>query len=419
MNEALLHYLWKYKIFRHFNFKDVQGNTVEILNFGQHHANAGPDFSMAQIKTGGVILTGNIEIHVKSSDWIFHGHDEQTDYNSVILHVVYKHDLEIDALTRAGIPTLELEPYIEADTVVKYTTLGNPCEFIPCEQLFDSGKIPFLFAETVLIRKLDEKSIEIEAMLQQTKNNYEAVLFRKLAYSFGLKVNADIYQSIAENIDFKIIQKISQNPHQLESLLFGLGHLLQVETEANRIWKKEYEFLKTKFALPDITFPVKFLRLMPPSFPTVRLSQLAQLYHRHPSLFSKILMAKDTEGLKELFSSVKASAFWEDHFTFEKAAEEKSEKYLSDEFIEILILNAVLPVLYSYYKHTDPDKTEEVIERYRTLKPEKNSVVKQWKALGVVFNSAMETQAFLYHHKNYCTHKKCADCGIGYQLLKN
>lgn len=421
MKESLLHYLWQHKIFSDYHFKDLQGRAIEILTFGTLNQNAGPDFSFAKIKVDGITLAGNIEIHVKTSDWLLHRHHTQYDYQSVILHVVYEHDMEITELSKAGIPTLELKQYIAPSIIEKYQILEKeqPSQFIACESIFEPKKIPFLFAESNLFKKLDEKSIEIEKLLSKSLNNYEAVLFQKLAYSFGLKVNAEIYQNIAENIDFKIIQKIAQNPHQLESLLLGKGNLLETEITENRNWKREYDYLKAKYKISDITFPVKFLRLMPPSFPTIRLSQLAQLYHLHPSLFSKLLSAKTTEEMKIVFRPVKTSNYWENHFTFEKTSEEKIEKKLSEDFIELLLINAVFPVLYTYHKHIDPDKTENIIEFYKTLKPEKNRIISQWKRLGINMDSALATQAFLYQHKSFCLAKKCTSCGIGLQLLKS
>ena len=404
MNENLLQYLWKYKIFSKFDFKDTDGNPIEILDFGTLNTNSGPDFSLAKIKTKNIVLAGNIEIHVKSSDWYFHNHDLQKDYQSVILHVVYFNDTDVSELKEAGIPTLELKDYINEKILAKYQTLENQYQFIPCESIFDASKVPFLFSEETLLKKLDEKSIEIEQLLAQSKNNYEAVLFQKLAYSFGLKVNAEIYQNIAENIDFKIIQKISQNQFQLESLLFGKGNLLEKETETNQKWKREFEFLKIKFKISEQTFPVKFLRLMPPSFPTIRFSQLAMLYHLQPNLFSKILKAKNIQELKSLFENVKTSDFWENHYTFEKTSEEKIEKKLSDDFIEILLINAVLPIIYTYFKNINPEKTDQVLEFYKNLSPEKNSIISSWKKLNVKFSSALETQAFLYHHKHLCSY---------------
>ena len=419
MNENLLQYLWKYKIFSKIDFKDSEGNPLEILDFGRFNSNAGPDFSFAKIKIKDVILAGNIEIHVKSSDWYFHRHDSQKDYQSVILHVVYFNDTDVLEIKNAGIPTLELKNYIDEQILKKYQSLENHFEFIPCENLFEPKKIPLLFSEENLLRKLDEKSIEIEKLLLQSKNNYEAVLFQKLAYSFGLKVNAEIYQNIAENIDFKVIQKISQNQFQLESLLFGKGNLLEKETEFNKKWITEFNFIKTKFKISDEVFPVKFLRLMPPSFPTIRLSQLANLYHLQPNLFSKILNAKNIQDLKSFFKDVKTSEFWENHFTFEKSSEEKTEKFLSDDFVEILLINAVLPIIYTYFKNLNPEKTEQILEYYKNLKPEKNSIISQWKKLGLKLNSALETQAFLFQHKHFCSEKNCLNCSIGFQLLKS
>ena len=419
MNENLLQYLWKYKIFSKLDFKDTDGNPIEILDFGTLNTNSGPDFSLAKIKTKNIVLAGNIEIHVKSSDWYFHNHDLQKDYQSVILHVVYFNDTDVSELKEAGIPTLELKDYINEKILAKYQTLENQYQFIPCESIFDASKVPFLFSEETLLKKLDEKSIEIEQLLAQSKNNYEAVLFQKLAYSFGLKVNAEIYQNIAENIDFKIIQKISQNQFQLESLLFGKGNLLEKETETNQKWKREFEFLKIKFKISEQTFPVKFLRLMPPSFPTIRFSQLAMLYHLQPNLFSKILKAKNIQELKSLFENVKTSDFWENHYTFEKASEEKIEKKLSDDFIEILLINAVLPIIYTYFKNINPEKTDQVLEFYKNLSPEKNSIISSWKKLNVKFSSALETQAFLYHHKHLCSYKNCLNCNIGLKILKD
>ena len=190
---------------------------------------------------------------------------------------------------------------------------------------------------------------------------------------FSKILNAEIYQNIAENIEFKIIQKISQNQFQLESLLFGKGNLLEKETEINKKWRTEFEFIKIKFQISDEVFPVKFLRLMPPSFPTIRLSQLAMLYHLQPNLFSKILNAKNIQELKSLFENVKTSEFWENHYTFEKVSEEKLEKKLSDDFIEILLINAVLPIIYTYFKNINPEKTDQILEFYKNLSPEKST----------------------------------------------
>ncbi|MCS3530899.1 hypothetical protein M2373_002310 [Chryseobacterium sp. JUb7] len=190
MTEKLLQYLWNFKVFRHFDFKDIEGNSVEILDFGKWNTDSGPDFLSAKIKVNTIIFAGNIELHVKSSDWIFHNHSPDPNYQNIILHVVFQNDIEIEELSSKRIPTLELISYIDQNILWKYEKLVGGSQFIPCETIFNPTQIPVNFHEQNVLKKLENKSFELEKSLAQFKNNFEAVLFHSLAYSFGLKVNA-------------------------------------------------------------------------------------------------------------------------------------------------------------------------------------------------------------------------------------
>lgn len=419
ITENLLQYIWKYKMFSDIHFKDTYGNAIEVLDFGKLNTHSGPDFSLAKIKTKDLVLVGDVEVHVKSSDWYAHHHQTQKEYQTVVLHVVFQQDQEIEELENAGVPTLILKDYIDLSLWDKYKMLVGDSQFIPCEDLFFPEHMPFLFAEELLLKKLDEKSIEIEQMLLKSKNNYEAVLFQKIAYAFGVKINAEVYQSIAESIDFKTVLKLSQTPFQLESLFYGKAGLLDKETEQNKKWKTEFSFLKKKFNISDDFFSPKFSRLMPASFPTVRLSQLAHLYHIHPQLFAKIINQKDVQSLVTLFKDIKTSEFWENHYTFDALSSKKTEKRLSEDFIQLLLINAILPVVYTYYKNINPDRIESILSFYQALKPEKNKIIKKWSSLQIKAKSALETQALLFQYKRYCSEKKCLNCSIGYQILKS
>ena len=285
--------------------------------------------------------------------------------------------------------------------------------------MISSEKIPFYFAEETLLKKLDEKSGEIENALKINKNNYEAVLFQNLAYAFGLKVNAPIFRQIAENIDFSVVNKIRQNPLQLEALFFGMsGWLEHPEDEQTKIWKREFDFLKAKYALSDLRSYPKFSRLRPPNFPTIRLSQLASLYHLNQNLFSKLISAKNSKEIKAIFKPVKASEYWNTRFNFGKTSSVSGEKILTEDFKNIILLNAVLPLKYTYHKHFDEGITDEILEFYRTISAEKNTIIDGWKSFDIKIENALESQAFLYHHKNFCEKKNCLNCGIGFQVLK-
>ncbi|AYZ10480.1 DUF2851 family protein [Chryseobacterium arthrosphaerae] len=418
MTEKLLQYLWNYKVFKHFDFKDIEGNPVEIIRFGKWNTNAGPDFLDAKIKINGLVIAGNIELHVRSSDWIFHNHSQDPNYRNIIFHVVFQHDIEISELTGNNIPTLELKDYIDENILGKYEKLADENKFIACESIFDRDKIPLFFHEGNILKKLEEKSLELEQNLALYKNNFEAVLFHSLAYSFGLKVNALIFRQIAESIDYSIINKIRQNPFQLEALLFGIsGWLDHPKDEQMKIWKREFEFIKVKFKIADLKLHPKFLRLRPPNFPTIRLSQLADLYFRHQNLFSKIIGAQNAAHIYEVFTPIKASEYWDSHFNFGTVSK-MQPKTLSRDFIDLIILNTVLPLKYTYHKYHSEDAADEMIELYRNIPAEKNSVIQGWKNLGVHTTNALETQSLIYHHKNSCEEKNCLTCSIGFKLLK-
>lgn len=418
MKEKLLQYLWNFKIFKNFDFNDINGKPIEIIDFGKWNFDSGPDFLFGKIRFQGLTLVGHIELHVRSSDYIFHRHTGNPEFENLILHAVYFHDTDIPDLAAKGIPTLELKDFIDEKVLERYASLQVPKEFIPCENIFEPRKIPFQFEEETLLKKLDHKSLEIEAALQKNKNNYEAVLFQNIAYAFGLKVNAYIFRQLAENIDFSVLNKIRQNITQLQALFFGMcGWLQNPEDEQTKIWKREYDFLVRKYQLDNIGVVPKFSKLRPPSFPTVRLAQLASLYHLNQNLFSKMMTAKTVAGMVAVFRNVKAGAYWNDHFNFGKKSSAVGEKALTDDFINLIIINAVLPLKYTYQKNSNENIADELIAMYRELPAEKNTVIKNWKTLKVPIESALQSQAYLFHFQHYCQPKRCLECAVGFQLL--
>jgi hypothetical protein len=48
---------------------------------------AGPDFFNAQLNIGNQKWAGNVEIHLKSSDWYLHNHERDEAYENVILRM--------------------------------------------------------------------------------------------------------------------------------------------------------------------------------------------------------------------------------------------------------------------------------------------------------------------------------------------
>ncbi|RAJ13384.1 DUF2851 family protein [Olleya aquimaris] len=421
MQEDFLHYLWKLKKLDSTNLQTTTGELVTINHVGTHNQHAGPDFFNAQLTIDNQLWAGNVEIHIKSSDWFVHNHEVDANYDNVILHVVWEHDTNIFRKDNTQIPTLELKPYVSATALNNYHKLfNNKQSWINCENTIAEVS-PFVinnWLERLYFERLERKAKDIEAILQQSNNNWEAVLFKLLAKNFGLKVNSEAFLSLANSFDFSIVRKQQSNLQSLEALFFGQANLLVAEVQdAYYIaLQKEYLFLKQKFGLEDTgVLPFQFFRLRPPNFPTIRLSQLANLYHVYHNLFSKVIALEHIEDLYKLFS-ISTSSFWDSHYTFDKASK-TSKKTITKAFIDLLLINTIIPLKFCYAKKQGKSIDEEIIGLMEQLKPEKNSIVDKFKTLKVDAKSALQSQAIIQLKNNYCDNNQCLKCAVGNTIL--
>ena len=421
MQEAFLHHVWQFKKFDTTKLKTTAGEAIALLNIGQHNLNGGPDFFNAQLEINGQLWAGNVEIHIKSSDWYVHNHEVDAAYDNVILHVVYEYDTDIFRKDNSIIPTLELKEIVFANVFKRYQKLlMSPHKWINCESDFvevDDFVISN-WLERLYIERLERKSRAIEGLLNSSKNDWEGVLFKLLAKNFGLKVNGDAFFSMANSFEFSIVRKMQSQPIQLEALFFGQSGLLESHVENGYFQNltTEYKFIKQKFNLSNVeVIPLQFFRLRPPNFPTIRLSQLAMLYHQHANLFTKLMAAQTIEDLYGLFQ-VSTSDFWQTHFTFKKASRE-SKKTLTKSFIDLLLINTVLPLRFCYLQHQGKDVSESCLVMAQKIASEKNAIVNTYNDLKPISESALTSQALIQLKTEYCEKNKCMTCAIGNSLL--
>ena len=422
MNEDFLHYLWKFKKITFQNLKTTKNEAVEVISVGEHNFNSGPDFFNAKLIINEQLWAGNVEIHIKSSDWYLHNHENDKNYNNVILHVVWDHDVEVHRANNTSLPTVELKNLVSQTILNNYQTLFHQSKkFINCEKDIKNVNDFILdnWLERMYFERLENKSKLIINELQKSNNNWEAVLFKMMMKNFGLKVNGDSFYSIANSIDFTVVRKLQNNQTQLEAIFFGLAGFL--EDKNSDIYyltlKKEYSYLKNKFQLSSLGIVTpKFFKLRPSNFPTIRLSQFSKLLHKHPNLFSKVIAMKNVEEFYDLFN-VKASEYWNEHFTFNKVSS-KNKKTLTKNFIDLIIINTILPLKFCYAKSIGQEINEELINVIQKLKNEKNSIIEQFIKLEIECNSAMKTQSLIEMYNNYCLKNKCLQCAIGNHLIK-
>ncbi len=429
MREEFLYYIWENRLTDK-DLKTSEGETVEVVATGYRNTNSGPDFLEAKIQIGDKLWAGHVEIHVKTSDWNRHGHQLDKAYKNVILHIVYENDTKVN-----DIPTIELKGHFDESLFAHYQKLISSKNWIPCEKSI--GQIPVFtrltWLDRMAVERLEVKSETVTKILKNNQFDWEDTLYKLIMRYFGLKVNNESFEYLASILPFKTLLKHADNLLQVEAMLMGCSGFLEDDFTEDypRLLKREFSVMKAKFNL--LAMPAerwKFMRMRPSNFPTIRLAQMAQLIHKNGCLFSKIKAAKDTAEVKTLFD-VAASEYWETHWRFETRlpnppdplkrenhGSRKTTKHLGDATADILIINAVAPLLFCYGKlHKDDSYCETALQFLEDTEAEDNAIIRRYAQYGITAENAMQTQALLHLYSYFCKRKRCLECRIGNVLL--
>ncbi len=416
MTEKLLQFIWQFQYFNKSELVSDSGETVKIIFPGQDNTNQGPDFKNAKIKIQKTLWVGNVELHLKTSDWFKHHHQSDKNYANVILHVVWENDS-----TANQVPVVELKSRVSKILLQRYEELMNSSSFIPCEKMIHSVRdiIWKSWKERLLAERLLRKAKIVETYLQQNNYHWEETFWWLLARNFGMKVNTDAFEAMARSIPLTILSRQKNQIHQLEALLLGQAGLLEDKFEEDypQLLQREYDFQKNKHKLKPSPVPLFFLRMRPGNFPTIRLAQLAMLVHDSAHLFSKIKDTNSIKDVKQLFD-VTANDYWHYHYRFDEASSFKKKK-LGDAMIDNIIINTVCPVLFAYGNYHDENNyKEKALKWLEQTTAETNSITKGFLKLNLENKNAYDSQALIELKNEYCNKKRCLECSVGNYLLK-
>ncbi|MEL7121929.1 MAG: DUF2851 family protein [Bacteroidota bacterium] len=419
MKEELLHYVWRTRGFDQSNLFSTEGDPIIILYQGKYNTNEGPDFLEAKVRIADKLWIGQIEIHIKSSDWLLHKHS----YSNVILHVVLEEDVPIYNSLNSRIPCLELRSHLSKKMLAHYVKLMNTTCWVPCESLLLSVSdfTKNIWMESLAIERLQQRVDALKPILFKSKNDWETLFFQLLSKSLGMKVNAEAMWQLAETMPLSILLKHKNQLLQLEALLFGQAGMLSkafIDDYPGQL-KKEYAFLRHKYDLHPMTGNEwRFLRLRPSNFPTIRIAQLAQLIHQTDRLFSKAMAACDKEEVRNMFE-VTLSNYWYDHYVFDKLSK-ASFKRMGKLTIQNILLNTVIPLLFLYAdQKQDEALKKKALFWLQDMKPEHNSIIRNWENIGFQATSALQTQALIQLKSQYCDQQRCMNCRIGHEILSS
>jgi len=422
MREDFLHYIWKNGFFNHKELATTNLEPITIISKGIPNHNSGPDFLEAKIMIDDILWVGNIEIHKSSSDWYAHGHEKDPAYDNIILHIVYEDNMPVYNSNNVQIPTLVLSKFVYKKLLKDYNKLLKTKAILRCQNELDKvDRYTILhYKYRLFFERLEQKYEIIQNLLNQTHQNWNQVFYETLLKYFGGLVNKDAFELLAKFLDYNIIKKYHQDPFLMEALLFGVSGFLQGEKNDYyyQSLQKEFNFLKEKHQLKILPeHIIKFHRLRPLNFPTIRLSQFAQLYAKNNTLFTALMQIKKPEEAYDLFDA-SASSYWETHYNFDKITKRK-EKKIGKNFIDVLLINVIVPLKFAYQKYQNIYNEDEIINLIESIKPEKNRIVDTFHKINLKANNALDTQAIIQLNEYYCKKNKCLSCDIAHTILKN
>jgi len=425
INESFISFIWQFSYFDLADLTLVNGQKLEILSPGHANIHSGPDFNDAKIRIDGLTWIGAVEIHVQSSYWDFHHHQQNNDYNKVILHVVWKYDRPVLRSDGSELPTLELHFRVSENLIHRYRNLVYvPGEKIACSTQLDRIKEVTLpgMIQKALIRRLERKSHEIDRLLNECSNDWDQTAYRWVVRNFGFKVNQDNMYLLSRIVPLKLLLRLGNDPVKMEAMLFGVAGFLEEEKDDyQRKLKDEYTFLRHKYQLECNflkRYQWKFLRLHPQNFPTVRIAQLAAFIARLNNFFSLIIQTKDTGRIYRDFQ-VSQSAYWQTHYDFGAPAKKKLTG-LGKFSIDNLMINSIAPLLVAYGRFTDNiTYVDQAVALLEKIRYENNWIIRKWKMLGIEIRNASDSQGLIELYNHYCYKKKCLNCNIGTEILLN
>ena len=423
VSEKFLHHVWKFGWFSSTNLQTDTGQKIEIMHPGVHNHNAGPDFMNARVRIDETLWWGNIEIHIRASDWHRHQHQTDDHYKNVILHVVLYNDTSIYLNTPGDLPVLDLSQCLNWDIWEAHQKWLENYRWIPCESVLHKAEPVYWFManDRLLIERLHHRIEGIFDLLERTQGDWSQVAFIELCKAFGFKTNSLAMEMLAQSIPYTVVSRHSSDLLQIEALLFGQAGMLQSPQpdEYERSLQQEYALLRAKHQLNPLSHNIwNFGKVRPSNSPIIRLAQLAHILSRTEHLVSSLLHLEQ-QKLVNLIKS-EAHPYWQTHKQFGLARKKPLQTVMGKSSTERIIINVVARLRFAHGKYNNNlSMMTDAIKLLQGMPPEENIITDNWRKRGIQTEHAGDSQALLQLYSVYCTHEKCIECPIGIKLLNH
>ena len=421
--ERLMQYVWQHRLGLRPGMTTVDGRPLTVLDPGTLNTNSGPDFFNAKVRIGSQTWVGDVEIHVRASDWHRHGHTGNPAYDSVVLHVVDCDDTMIRRSNGEIIPQLSMP--CEPEFHRRFTDLTGRAESeLPCSPRIPDMPRPHLrsWLDALAFERVQAKAERIHSILERSCGDWETACYVTVARSLGFGANGEPFERLAMSLPLRLIGKHSDSLTAIEALLFGQSGLLDEVVAGSDQYperlKSDYAFFTAKFGLRRPSPMLWKKRMRPAGFPHRRIALLAAMLHGGFRMMSRVLEISDLEGAIRLFTP-RITGYWASRYSFGAPSAHVPET-LSRQSVCSLVINTIVPLQWAYgVAHNDYRLTDRAIDLLQSLPSESNSIIDFFARNGLRARSAFDSQALLQLRNVYCLQRKCLYCRIGHRVLSS
>lgn len=421
--EKLMQYVWQHRLWVSGRMRTTDGRRVSVVDPGLLNTGSGPDFFNAKINIDGHMWAGDVEIHVRASDWHRHGHDSDPAYGSVVLHVVGDDDCVVRRHAD-GEPIPQIVMPCSPDFRRRYDSMvNNVYGELPCARELPSLPSVYIsdWINALAHERLYVKSDRVLSYVEDSGGDWRNAAYITLARALGFKTNSEPFERLARALPLRRMLKHRDSPVTVEGMLFGMAGFLDGQTSNPdhyvRRMIEEYRFMSAKFGM---TAPGnmgwKMARMRPQNFPHRRLAYLAAMMFDGFSAGSKAVNVETIEEARSLFRK-DLTGYWSRRYNFE--SEKAPDVHaMSESMIDSLVINVAVPLLHAYGVARDDDRRRErAVEMLQSIKAENNVYTRMFDRFGINCSDAYTSQALIQLRTCYCDSRKCLYCRIGHRLL--
>lgn len=435
ISEKLITHIWQRQLVT--NLVTDTSEQLQIIHPGRASNDSGCDFRDAVFAIDGKVIKGDIELHVKSSQWYSHGHHRDPKYNNIVLHVAMWHDSQSPTLLQNGktVPTVCLSSFLSNSL----NELNHRADLSRYPLPSCPEAMRHLNAESLnkLLTVAGEERFATKiTSFQKALNKEEArqVLFRGIARALGYAKNTEPCEELTNRLLLRFLEKVEPETNTVkQAWILGTAGLLPSQRhklQHRLIEDEEIVKLEAIWQSSGVAETMKeadwcFFRVRPDNFPTRRLIALSYIlvrYGKSGLLQGMLKLVKKTPPQAkhrwlENGLIIAGQGYWANRFDF-GVVKKRSSALLGREKAAEIAINIILPFVYAWGEiAVEPKlkkKAAEIYHLYPKLgENELTRYMKQQLLLKPdVDLSACQQQGLIHIFKTWCRHRNCTECPV-------